>query len=129
MHHIITDGWSMGILHAELTQIYQSKIKGEPIVLPSIAVSYTEIANWLQEQTDEKRAELTRHWMQRVDQNLESAFLPGLESISNDDNQGKTLHVTLQDETVQQIRVTARMWNCTENQLMLFTYAILLADL
>ena len=129
MHHIITDGWSMGILLAELTQIYQSKIKGEPIVLPSIAVSYTEIAHWLQEQTDEKRAELTRHWMQRVDQNLESAFLPGLESISNDDNQGKTLHVTLQDETVQQIRVTARLWNCTENQLMLFSYAILLADL
>ncbi|WP_395625752.1 amino acid adenylation domain-containing protein [Daejeonella sp.] len=129
MHHIITDGWSMGILLAELTQIYQSKIKGEPVVLPSIAVSYTDIAHWLQAQTDEKRSVLTKHWMQRLDKNLESAFLPGLESISNNDNQGKTLHVTLQEETVQQIRITARLWNCSENQLMLFTYAILLANL
>jgi amino acid adenylation domain-containing protein len=129
MHHIITDGWSMGILLAELTQIYQSRIKGEPLVLPSIVVRYTDIAHWLQERTDEKRVVLTRHWMERMDINLETAFLPGLESSANNDNQGKTLHVTLQDETVQQIRITARLWNCTENQLMLFTYAILLADL
>src|SRR5256885_7588621 len=29
-HHIVTDGWSMGILHTELMEFYESFIAGRP---------------------------------------------------------------------------------------------------
>ncbi|MGZ4111142.1 MAG: amino acid adenylation domain-containing protein, partial [Tumebacillaceae bacterium] len=36
LHHIITDGWSMGIFFSELTMLYTSFAKGAPSPLPEI---------------------------------------------------------------------------------------------
>ena len=33
-HHIVCDGWSMGILLEELAAIYSSRVSGSPVSLP-----------------------------------------------------------------------------------------------
>ncbi|MCO6695704.1 condensation domain-containing protein, partial [Streptomyces sp. Vc17.3-30] len=33
-HHIITDGWSMGVLLDDLAALYRSRLTGEPSGLP-----------------------------------------------------------------------------------------------
>ncbi|MGZ4135154.1 MAG: non-ribosomal peptide synthetase, partial [Tumebacillaceae bacterium] len=49
LHHIITDGWSMGIFFSELTMLYTSFAKGAPSPLPEITLQYADFANWQQE--------------------------------------------------------------------------------
>ncbi|MGH3612743.1 MAG: condensation domain-containing protein, partial [Pseudonocardia sp.] len=49
MHHIITDGWSMGVLMAELGVFYSAAVRGEPPVLPVLAVQYVDYAVWQRE--------------------------------------------------------------------------------
>ncbi|MCP5095758.1 MAG: amino acid adenylation domain-containing protein, partial [Chloroflexi bacterium] len=46
MHHIISDGWSIGLLIRELTQLYEAKVGYSQRGLPQIPVQYAEYAEW-----------------------------------------------------------------------------------
>ena len=46
MHHIISDGWSVGILFRELTTLYQAFATGRPAGLPELRIQYADFAVW-----------------------------------------------------------------------------------
>jgi amino acid adenylation domain-containing protein len=50
MHHIITDGWSMGILINELLLLYNSDVRGEGDPLIPLRIQYKDYAAWQQQQ-------------------------------------------------------------------------------
>ena len=46
MHHIVSDGWSMGVLYRELSALYRAYRDGAPASLPELAVQYADYAAW-----------------------------------------------------------------------------------
>ncbi|MFN5411420.1 condensation domain-containing protein, partial [Bradyrhizobium sp.] len=46
MHHIVSDGWSMGVLTRELGQLYAAFVRGEADPLPALAIQYGDYAVW-----------------------------------------------------------------------------------
>ncbi|QLE49539.1 AMP-dependent synthetase [Nostoc sp. C057] len=46
MHHIIADGWSIGILIQELAEIYQAISHDLPSLLPKLPIQYADFADW-----------------------------------------------------------------------------------
>ncbi len=46
MHHIVSDGWSMGIFIDELSTLYKAFCAGEPSPLPELAIQYADFAHW-----------------------------------------------------------------------------------
>ncbi|MDB1088666.1 amino acid adenylation domain-containing protein [Streptomyces sp. ACA25] len=46
VHHIATDGWSHGVLWAELTAAYAALADGREPVLPELRVQYVDFAAW-----------------------------------------------------------------------------------
>ncbi len=46
MHHIVADGWSMGVLFRELSAIYAAYLAGAPSPLPELPVQYADFAAW-----------------------------------------------------------------------------------
>jgi amino acid adenylation domain-containing protein len=46
MHHIISDGWSMGVFVRELTELYKAFCTGAPPSLPELPVQYADFALW-----------------------------------------------------------------------------------
>ncbi len=46
MHHIITDGWSCGILLQELETLYSNFLLGKPSPLPELPLQYADFAIW-----------------------------------------------------------------------------------
>ncbi|KAF9923597.1 hypothetical protein BGZ67_009757 [Mortierella alpina] len=48
-HHIVSDGWSFGILLDELSQLYTAYTQGRPNPLPSLAIQYPDFAAWQRE--------------------------------------------------------------------------------
>ncbi|HXD33570.1 MAG TPA: amino acid adenylation domain-containing protein [Pyrinomonadaceae bacterium] len=46
MHHIVSDGWSVGIALSELIAGYNANITGANLSLPKLAVQYADFAAW-----------------------------------------------------------------------------------
>ncbi|MBP1599408.1 MAG: Glutamate-1-semialdehyde aminotransferase, partial [Acidobacteria bacterium] len=46
MHHIVTDGWSLGVFYRELAILYQAFLKGEASPLPPLPIQYADFAIW-----------------------------------------------------------------------------------
>jgi len=46
MHHIVSDGWSMGIFVRELSKMYDGFVRGKPTDLPKLEVQYADYAVW-----------------------------------------------------------------------------------
>jgi amino acid adenylation domain-containing protein len=46
MHHIVSDGWSMGLLFRELTVLYRAFSGGLPSPLPELPLQYPDFAAW-----------------------------------------------------------------------------------
>jgi fengycin family lipopeptide synthetase B len=46
MHHICSDGWSMGLFLNELTQLYQAFLVAQPSPLPDLPIQYADFAQW-----------------------------------------------------------------------------------
>jgi acyl carrier protein len=46
MHHIVSDGWSTGVLIREIAIIYQAALAGRASPLPDLPIQYADFAHW-----------------------------------------------------------------------------------
>ena len=46
LHHIVSDGWSTGVLYREMETFYRSSLRNEPAILPDLPLQYTDFAEW-----------------------------------------------------------------------------------
>jgi amino acid adenylation domain-containing protein len=67
MHHIISDGWSMGVLLQELATLYTAYATERPPALPVLPIQYADFAHW---QRQWLRGEILEqhvaHWKQQL---------------------------------------------------------------
>jgi len=67
-HHMICDGWSMGVLAAELSALYTAYTAGRPSPLPELAVQYADYAVWQRRSLgDSALAAQLAWWRSRLD--------------------------------------------------------------
>jgi amino acid adenylation domain-containing protein len=67
LHHIIADGWSMGVLLHELVSLYESRRRGERSELAQLQVQYVDYAQWQRKWlSGEVLAEQERYWKERL---------------------------------------------------------------
>ncbi|MFD2169209.1 amino acid adenylation domain-containing protein [Tumebacillus lipolyticus] len=77
MHHIISDGWSMGVFVNEFAALYQSSVKGEPSLLPELAIQYVDYAAWQRDTlTGEGLAGQIAYWREQLNGELPVLQLP-----------------------------------------------------
>ena len=77
MHHIITDGWSMGVLVREVAALYEVYRRGEQSPLPELEIQYADFAVWQREwlQGEVLDAELS-YWREQLADAPEVLELP-----------------------------------------------------
>jgi len=46
IHHIVADGWSVGVFVKELRAIYPAVVRGLPSPLPELGIQYVDYATW-----------------------------------------------------------------------------------
>ncbi|MDQ2869303.1 MAG: amino acid adenylation domain-containing protein [Acidobacteriota bacterium] len=67
IHHIVSDGWSLGILFGEVAEVYDAFSRGESSPLPPLEIQYADYAVWQREwmQGDRLEQEI-RYWRQQL---------------------------------------------------------------
>ncbi|MEH2381364.1 MAG: amino acid adenylation domain-containing protein [Nostoc sp.] len=67
MHHIITDGWSMGIFIKELSNLYRGFTLSSPLLLAELPIQYADFAVWQRQWlTEEIQKQQLNYWKQQL---------------------------------------------------------------
>ncbi|MHC0067443.1 SDR family NAD(P)-dependent oxidoreductase [Nostoc sp. UIC 10890] len=77
MHHIVSDGWSMGIFSQELSTLYQAFSAGKPSPLAELPIQYADFAVWQRQWLSGKVLETQlNYWLSQLEGAPELLQLP-----------------------------------------------------
>lgn len=77
MHHIVSDGWSMGVLVREVLALYEAYRSGKPDALPELTIQYRDYAAWQNAQLAEGKLEKSKaYWHGKLGGELPILDLP-----------------------------------------------------
>ncbi len=74
MHHIISDGWSVGVLIRELLGVYNDRVEGKESLQPSLRIQYKDYAGWQRSRLNEEHRS---YWLDHLSGELPVLELPG----------------------------------------------------
>ncbi|MFJ8593553.1 non-ribosomal peptide synthase/polyketide synthase [Streptomyces sp. NPDC093598] len=66
VHHIVTDGWSVGVLGRDLGELYAAALESRAPRLPRLPVRYADHAAWQRARTDQVDKQLA-YWRETLD--------------------------------------------------------------
>ncbi|MES2936923.1 MAG: amino acid adenylation domain-containing protein [Pseudomonadota bacterium] len=128
LHHIVSDGWSMGVLVGEVAQLYEAQLNGTPARLAPLPVQYADYAAWQRERLQGERLQrLQQYWQQQ----LEGA--PALLELPTDrprpalqGHSGSSCSFELPGELAQQLHKLAQANGATLFMVLQAAFALLL---
>ncbi len=128
MHHIVADGWSMGIFVQEVAALYNAFLAGKPSPLPELRLQYADFAHWQRQwlRGDVLEAQLS-YWKQRLSGSPPLLELPtdrprpAVQSF-----RGKTLAFALPAELANAVRHLSQEEGATLFMTVLAAFNVLL---
>jgi len=110
MHHIVSDGWSLGVLVRELSSLYESHSRGEAPQLPELPVQYADFAAWQRAWLDGEVLETQLDYWRR-----QLANAPAVSELPTDRQRppaqsfrGENLHTTVSGSTTEALKALSR---------------------
>ena len=106
MHHIISDGWSVGILMREFTILYQSFERGRENPLPPLPLQYADYAvwqrSWLKDEVLQKQID---YWKRHIGLNPPALQLPlDFQRPAVQTFNGDSIPFTVEKETLEKLK-------------------------
>ncbi|QXE10353.1 amino acid adenylation domain-containing protein [Pseudomonas sp. AN-B15] len=131
LHHIISDGWSMGVLTRELMALYQAFSHGQPDPLPPLALQYTDYAVWQRRWlSGEVLLRQSEYWQQTL------AGAPALLMLPTDrprpaqqDYAGSSVAVVLDERLSAGLKALGQRHGVTLYMTLMSAWAMLLSRL
>jgi len=128
MHHIISDGWSMGVLVRELAVLYDAFSTGKTAALPELPVQYADFAYWQRQWLQgEVEASQLDYWKQQL-----AGSKPVLQLRTDRPrgtrrtHQAATQSLTLSRTLSEQVKQLSRREGVTQFMTLLTAFQILL---
>ncbi|WP_268944794.1 non-ribosomal peptide synthetase [Pseudomonas sp. KNUC1026] len=129
LHHIASDGWSMGVLVREFAAFYNARARQQALVLPTLPVHYADYASWQREQLEGGLLdEQLSYWKTQLEGDFSVLQLPtdrprpALPSY-----RGGKVDLRLPPELVERLRQLASGSNATLFHVFLAAFALLLS--
>lgn len=128
MHHIVSDGWSLGLISKEIEHLYQTFTKKVSDGLPELEYQYADYASWQDElvHSGEIQRQL-KYWKEKL------ADLPALLELPTDFQrpaiktyQGATVRFELGMDLSQKVRSLADESKTTPFMVLMAVFGILL---
>ncbi|MES1210731.1 MAG: condensation domain-containing protein, partial [Acidobacteriota bacterium] len=128
MHHIISDGWSMGVLVREITALYGALLAGQPSPLPELSIQYADFAvwqrGWLQGEVLERQLSYWRERLAGAPTSLDLPFDRPRPAIPS--SRGTRLAVAFSADLAYAVERLARRFEATLFMVLLAAFQALL---
>jgi amino acid adenylation domain-containing protein len=122
-HHILIDGWSIGLVQSEVWTAYRALVRGEEPELPPAPSLRAWIA-WLGRRDDDTDRDFWRRAVHGLEEPFETG-LPGGEVAEGESDQGE-VRTALPAEEVERLTLFARHHGLTFNAVAVGAWALLL---
>jgi amino acid adenylation domain-containing protein/non-ribosomal peptide synthase protein (TIGR01720 family) len=128
VHHIVFDGWSLGVLMHELSTLYTACLGVTAPPLPELPVQYADYAAWQQRRLAGGRIErLAAHWRERLSGSPAQSTIPSDRPRSAATTmRGRAVHVVIPAAVAQRVRALARQTQATPFMVLLAAWALLI---
>jgi acyl-CoA synthetase (AMP-forming)/AMP-acid ligase II/NAD(P)-dependent dehydrogenase (short-subunit alcohol dehydrogenase family) len=128
MHHIISDGWSMGVLVHELTSLYQAALQRQPSPLAPLPIQYADYAQWQRQWLHgEVLKEQLRYWTNQLS-GAQALELPtDFARQAQSRRRGASYHFELDKEVSEGLMHLSRQEGVTLFMLLLAGFQVLLS--
>jgi amino acid adenylation domain-containing protein len=128
MHHIIADGWSIGVLIRELKELYEACREQRPTLLPELEIQYVDYASWQRELlASGEMKEGLEYWKKQLDGAPPVLELPALQARGAGHGcQGATTRLKFSNELSAKLRDVARREGATLYMALLAGFQALL---
>ncbi|MGI5152102.1 amino acid adenylation domain-containing protein [Plantactinospora sp. CA-294935] len=123
-HHIASDGWSLGVLFGELSEVYTALLGGVPHRLPELPIQYADFAAWQRAPAHRSVQDAAlRRWTRRLDGarfglDLLASAAPDTTAVPV-----RTARLTLAGPAVHRLTETARQRRTTLFTVLLSGFA------
>src|SRR6185503_1558579 len=129
MHHIVSDGWSMGVLVREVAALYTAFSSGQPAALEELPIQYADYAvwqrEWLREEVLERQLSYWREQLAGAPAVLELPSdhpRPAVQSF-----RGSFEPLTVPEEVTARLKELSRREGVTLFMLLLGAWQVLLS--
>jgi amino acid adenylation domain-containing protein len=128
MHHIVSDGWSMGVLAREISALYEAYREGRGSPLPELPVQYAQYAVWQREQlAGEPLDRQLAYWRERLSGAPELLELPtDRPRPPVQTYRGASVPVELAPELLERLQALAQGEGATLYMTLLSAFQVLL---
>jgi len=127
MHHLITDGWSMGIFFDELANYYLDYSQGREPHTAALTVQTADYGCWQQNQIDRLKLQSLEYWRRQLSGDLPPCTIPEDHPRPMELTYvGNWIHHAIPTELYGKLREQASRHNVTLNIFLLATFASLL---
>lgn len=129
LHHIISDGWSMGILQRELAECYRAVLASEPPRLDPLDFQYADFAVWQREWLSEEVLERhLEYWREKLGSDHSPLQLP-TDHVrpTSPSHRGGRAKVTVSPQLKQRLDALAKDENATLFMVLLAAWKIVLS--
>lgn len=127
MHHIISDGWSMGVMLSEVSTIYTAFLAGKPSPLPELPVQYADFSEWERQMLEGKalREQLT-YWMNTLSGTPALNLPYDRPKKTSIPGKGGCHFFRVEADLAEKLRQLSHQWNATLHMTLLAAYQTLL---
>ena len=128
MHHIVSDGWSEGVLINEVGALYRAYEAGLPSPLEELPIQYGDFAEWQRGQLEGEALErLLGYWRRQLVDMPASLELPTDRSRPPvQTSRGATEHFSLPSTLAARLKALGREEGCTLFMTLLAAFDVLL---
>ncbi|PTR07479.1 non-ribosomal peptide synthase protein (TIGR01720 family)/amino acid adenylation domain-containing protein [Nitrosospira sp. Nsp5] len=129
MHHIVADGWSLGILQRELEILLEANSAGQPSPLPELPIQYADFACWQRHILQGDRLDsLFVYWKKQLEDAPAQLSLPtGQPRPAAQTFHGASLSATLPSALTEGLRTLSHNEGATLFMTLLAAFGVLLS--
>jgi len=127
MHHIVSDGWSRGVLVDELSALYRSFRAGEASPLPELPLQYADFATWQRTHLEGALDDQRDYWREKLGGELPVLRLPtDHPETAAEDHRGAVVSHRLDPEVGAALRAMGQKQGATLFMTVLAAWKLLL---